>query len=180
MTVPGSIRVSKVDKTSSGAVTLALGGDCLADIDLLRGEPGLYGGVAFTRPGRLSNTASRGPVNRCRSCCARVTPGQGLGQKGPDPHRRRRADRSRASGKFLDRRAVAAGGRLQPAGQREAAGVRRGCRPRRQVPLPQRAGGAPSAGGGAGAQRGHQGDGTGRGATRTTAGVDAPGQPERV
>ena len=28
------------------AVTLALGGDCLADIALLRGEPGLYGCVA--------------------------------------------------------------------------------------------------------------------------------------
>ena len=28
------------------AVTLALGGDCLADIALLRGEPGLYGPVA--------------------------------------------------------------------------------------------------------------------------------------
>ena len=28
------------------AVTLALGGDCLADIALLRGEPGLYGAVA--------------------------------------------------------------------------------------------------------------------------------------
>ena len=28
------------------AVTLALGGDCLADVALLRGEPGLYGRVA--------------------------------------------------------------------------------------------------------------------------------------
>ena len=28
------------------AVTLALGGDCLADVALLRGEPGLYGPVA--------------------------------------------------------------------------------------------------------------------------------------
>jgi len=31
---------------SSAAVTLALGGDCLADVAVLRGEPGLYGLVA--------------------------------------------------------------------------------------------------------------------------------------
>ena len=49
------------------AVTLALGGDCLADIALLRAEPGVYGpvasdprGVAHDRPARPGCPAGAG------------------------------------------------------------------------------------------------------------------------
>jgi len=44
------------------AVTLALGGDCLADIALLRGEPGLYGAVASDATVSRTITALAGDV----------------------------------------------------------------------------------------------------------------------
>jgi len=60
------------------AVTLVLGGDCLADVALLRGEPGLYGPVASDATVSRTITALAG--RRPGSVgCHRHRPGRGPG-----------------------------------------------------------------------------------------------------
>ena len=64
------------------ALTLALGGDCLADIALLRAEPGVYGRVAsdptVSRDHRRARRRRRRGVDRDRHR-PRRGPGHGLG-----------------------------------------------------------------------------------------------------
>jgi len=62
------------------AVTLALGGDCLTDVAILRGEPDVYGPVALdpTVSRTIDTLAKDGPralaaINpRCSACAATV------------------------------------------------------------------------------------------------------------
>ena len=62
------------------ALAVAVGGDCLADVAMLRAEPGVFGPVArirrspawstrWLRPGRRRWMRCAGPVPRCVSAC---------------------------------------------------------------------------------------------------------------
>ncbi|QYN34041.1 transposase [Pseudonocardia sp. DSM 110487] len=77
------------------AVTLALGGDCLVDIAVLRAEPGLFGPVASDRTvSRAIDRLANDPDAALRAInTARAAAGPSLGagwraRPGP-PHRRR-------------------------------------------------------------------------------------------
>jgi Transposase DDE domain group 1 len=54
------------------AVALALGGDCLADVAMLRAEPELFGPVA-SDPVVSRLMARLAPGSRWRSCCGQAT-----------------------------------------------------------------------------------------------------------
>ena len=78
------------------AVMLALGGDCLADIVLLRAEPGVYGlvasdprGVAHDRPARRRCPAGvgRDPHGPCWCTSAGVEAGRGARPRPRPGHR---------------------------------------------------------------------------------------------
>jgi hypothetical protein len=55
------------------AMTLALGGDCLADIALLRAEPGVYGPVASDPTVSRMPTYATSPANCSRTTRPRVS-----------------------------------------------------------------------------------------------------------
>jgi hypothetical protein len=65
------------------AISLAMGGDCLADVAQLRAHPQVFGAVASDPTvSRLIDAlaadapAARAPASRWRSCCAPATPGR--------------------------------------------------------------------------------------------------------
>jgi hypothetical protein len=72
------------------AVALAMGGDCLADVGLLRTEPGLFGVVAFdpTVSRLITALAAEAPkalaAISCARAAARTTAWAGAGDRAPD------------------------------------------------------------------------------------------------
>ena len=80
------------------AVGLALGGDCLADVNMLRAEPGVFGRGRFRSH---CVPADRHPRRRCRRGAdsdrvgARPGPGSGVGTGRPKAHLITRPNRRR-------------------------------------------------------------------------------------
>ena len=113
--------------------------------------------VADLDPGAAAGAAGAGRAGRAgRSDVAAAVDDE------VDPHAGRGADPAGPPGLRGHRGGPAAGGGLQPAGQRQDHRGQAAPGPRRAVPLPQRAGQGLPGGRGPGDQRGHQEEGTGR------------------
>jgi Transposase DDE domain group 1 len=112
------------------AVTLALGGDCLADVALLRAEPAVFGAVASDptvsrtidalaadakRALAAIDTAREAARARVWSLAGEHAPDHGIDADRPAGHRHRRRPDHRALGQGTGRTDVQTGIRIPPA-----------------------------------------------------------------
>ena len=114
------------------AVTLALGGDCLADIAVLRAEPDVYGRVASDPTvsraiDRLAADAARGVDARSTPPAPRPAPGRGRwpGTR-PRPRRRRRPAAGHRRGRHPGHRPLRQGRRRPDVQDAASASIRCG------------------------------------------------------
>lgn len=119
------------------AVTLALGGDCLADVGLLRAEPGVFGGVASDPTVSRTITALAADADRVLAALekarAAARPGLGAGRGArPRPPGRRVVAADRGPGRDAGDGALGEGaGPPDVQARVRLPSVVRVCRPRR-------------------------------------------------